>query len=250
MNTVEKTLEIIESILKHTDGADLRDIANTTGLNPSTVHRVSSILVKRGYLAHSNKRGKYFPGSKLLQISGALDRHTYIKERSFPFLKKLCDDISETVNMTILDGVEHVGIIVIPPKYALQVVPGVGNRRPLHCTSNGKIFLAYMPDERIDHIVSVLGLTPYTEKTITDFSQLKKEIETIRRDGVAFDDEEFEAGIRSAAAPIKGENGNVLAAISFIGPSVRISSLKMRQLAPMVRSCALEISRSLGYKGE
>ena len=138
----------------------------------------------------------------------------------------------------------------IVPSHTLQAVPSDITRYALHCTSIGKLFLAYMPDERREHLISSVGLKLYTDNTITDMARLRKELEIIVRDGVAFDDEEYTVGVRSAAAPIKGDTGIVLAALCYIGPSVRISSVRMKQLAPMVKSYALEISRSLGYKGK
>ncbi len=78
---------------------------------------------------------------------------------------------------------------------------------------------------------------------------MKKEIKIIRRNGVSFDDEEYEIGLRSAAAPIRSDTGTVLAGIAFLGISLRISNLKMKQLAPVVKKTSLEISRLLGYTG-
>ena len=153
--------------------------------------------------------------------------------------------------MAVLDGTEAVCIAVIPNKGIMfQVVQDEGSRFPLHATSLGKILLAYLPDEKIENILNSISLRAYTNNTITDIASLKREIENIRHDSVSFDDEEYEIGLRSAAAPIKGEDGHALAGIAFLGISLRISNLKMKQLAPFVKNTALEISRLLGYKGE
>ena len=120
----------------------------------------------------------------------------------------------------------------------------------MHCTSLGKIFIAYMPDKVVENIFNILELNACRDNTIKDKTKLKSEIETVKRDGVAFDDEEYIKGIRSVAVPVRGENGNVLATVCLVSPTVRISRLKMRQLVPTVKNCALLISRSLGYKGE
>jgi IclR family KDG regulon transcriptional repressor len=250
MSTVGKALDILEAILRNRDEVGLAALAKMTGLNRTTVHRISSILVKRGYLYQKGKGGKYSLGLKFLQYSDISNAAASIKEQALPYLQKLCDEISETVNMAILNGVEAVGIAFIATDRILQVVPGLVDRYPFHCTALGKILLAYMPDERIENIIKTKGLNAYTDNTTTDATRLKKEIATIKRDGIAFDDEEYSLGVRSAASPIKGEQGDVLAAVSFVGPSVRISKSRMIQLAPMVKNCALEISRSLGYQGE
>ena len=248
MRTVEKALDILESVQKHEDGLSLANLANKTGLNLSTVHRLSSILVKRNYLYQKEKRGKYSLGYKFSFVNGIVSTAASIREQAFPYLQKLRDDTSETADLAILDGIEPVDIAICPNHNPiLQVVPTAGTRFPLHCTAFGKLLLAFMSKEQVQNIMSVIRLTAYTEKTITDKAQLLREIENIRRKGVAFDKEEYYVGVMCIAAPVKGEDGKVIAAVSIVGPSVRIGRLKMRQLTPIVTSCALEISRSLGY---
>ena len=173
---------------------------------------------------------------------------TYIKEQARPFLSKLCDDIEESVLLTMIDGIKPFRIDQVVPQHVVQVAAPQGGNYPLHCTANGKIHLAYMDDKIIDSIISIQGLEAYTEDTITDTKRLKEEIQIIRRDDIAFDDEEYIPGVKSAAAPIKCENGSVIAVVSFVGLSIRVSSLKMRQLGTAVKNCAENISRSIGYK--
>jgi DNA-binding IclR family transcriptional regulator len=250
MKLVERVLDILEAILNHGGEVGLSDLASMTGLHISSVRRFTATLTKRGYLYQKHRGGKYSLGLKLLQFSETANATINIKEQALPFLKKLCDDTSETVGLAILDGVGAINIVHVGPEHILRVVPSLLDKIPLHCTSQGKNFLAYMPDKKMDDLVDTLGLNAYTDNTITDVARLKREIETVRRDSVAFDDEEYLLGIRSAAAPIKGENGNVLATVALVVPSSRISALKMRQMAPKVKSCARKISHSLGYKGE
>ena len=250
IRTLGRSLDILEAILRHGEGVKLVELADMTGLSISTVHRLASFLTKRGYLYRKSKGDKYFLGYKLFLFNAARTSMN-MQDRAYPFLRKLSDDLSESAVMSVLDGIEQVSIVSINPKNAvLQAVPGAGTKTPLYCTSTGKVLLANMPGERIEYLINTLELTPYTDKTVTDVLQLKREIETIKLDGVAYDDEEYESGIRSIAAPVKDESGNVLAAIAVVGPSVRISSMKMRQLAPIVRSSALEISQSLGLVGK
>lgn len=250
MSTVDKALDILEAFFKSKEEVGLDELAKITGLNRTTVHRLNSILVKRNYLYQKNKGGKYSLGFKFFQYSNVANTTTSIKTKALPYLHNLCNEISETVNMAMLDGVTPVAVAVVAAERILQVVPGMVSRYPLHCTAIGKIFLADMTEERINNIIKIIRPDAYTENTITDIDRLNKEIEIIRRDGIAFDDEEYLLGVRSAAAPVKDENGNVLAAISFAGPSARISKSRMIQLAPMVKSCALDISLSLGYSDE
>jgi DNA-binding IclR family transcriptional regulator len=113
----------------------------------------------------------------------------------------------------------------------------------------GKILLAYLPTEKVDAIVGS-KLNRYTANTITDIDTLKKQLLTIRQRGLAVDNEENEIGVRCIAAPVKDSNGDVIAAISISGPSVRLSTQKLLNLGPSVKDCALKVSREMGYMGE
>lgn len=249
MSTVAKALDIIEAISKHKDGVSLSDLAAQTRLNRTTVYRILSVLASRGYVYQQGKKGKYTFGLSFLQYSDITNAATSIKDKALPYMHNLCNEISETVNMAILDGIDAIGISVIAADRILQVVPSIINKYPLHCTSIGKVLLASMPQEKIDRVINVTRLEAYTDNTITDAARMKAELETIRQDGAAFDDEEYMPGIRSAAAPLKGENGDVLAAISFVGPTVRIGKSRLVQLTPMLKNYALDISFALGYTG-
>jgi DNA-binding IclR family transcriptional regulator len=250
MKVVEKTLDIIEAVLETGDEVGLANLAAMTGLNRTTVHRIISVLVERGYLYQKSKGDKYSLGLKFLQYSNPNKTIASLKETALPYMQNLCDEISETVNMAILDGFEAVGIAVIAAERILRVVPGAVNKYPLHCTAIGKINLAYMSDEKIENFINIMGLPAYTDNTMTDTMQLKKEIKVIRRDGIAFDDEEYSLGIRSAAVPVRDDSGVTLAAVSFVGPTVRISKPKLIQLGSSLKNCASNISLSLGYREE
>jgi IclR family KDG regulon transcriptional repressor len=248
MSTVEKVLDIFEAILNNKGEIALVDLAKVTGQSLSTTHRLCSALVKRRYLYQQRDRGKYSLGYKFLLFDDIANASGNIKTEAMPFLKDLSDKISETVILSVFDGVEPLDIATVVPDLVLKAVPGLTPMSPFHCTAVGKVFLAHMPNDMIEKILSILELTAYTELTITDVNQLKSELKTIVKEGIAYDDEEFLVGLRSAAAPVRGENGEIFACVSYLAPSTRVSSLKMKQFTPLVKACALSVSRTLGYK--
>jgi DNA-binding IclR family transcriptional regulator len=247
MKTVDRTFDILEAILYAKGEIGLTELSLSTGLNKATVYRISSLLMKRGYVSRGSKRGKYFPGLKFAQYRNLANISLGMREQVLPYLQKLSNETCETVNCTMLDGLDLISIAVVASPNILQVAPGAINKYPLHCTSMGKIFLAEMPNERIDEIIRIVGLKVYTDNTIIDGSRLKAEIEIVKQDGVAFDREEYLSGVKSVAAPIKGQDRNIVAAISLAGPSSRISDSKLLQLGLPVKNCAFEISRSIGF---
>jgi len=221
-----------------------------SGLNKSTVNRIALTLVKRGYLKQQDRRGKYSLGMKFLDFSGTVKSRIRVRDIAIPHLVKLSRLVSESVIMSIWDGREAVITETFHANQSLKVVPDEGTKIPLHCTSSGKIILANMTDEEFERYYASKGLEFHTPNTITDINYLKKHITIVKQDGVAFDDEEYSLGVRSLAAAIKNAEGHVLGSIGILGPSVRLTRSRVRENIPDVKTCALEISRELGWKDE
>jgi len=219
-------------------------------MNVSTVHRAVMTLVRRGYLNQRQKRQKYSLGTKFLQFSQVLGQRMKIRDVAYPILDGLNKMVGESVNIAILDQIQVVYIEHIESSKSLRIFTHVGNRVPLHCTGVGKVFLAHMNDEELEKVLNGKDLPSYTKNTITDVSKLKHSFNIIRQEGIATDDEEMEIGVRCIASPIKNSNGSVIAAISVSGPSARLSTKRVQEIKPLVKSCALEISRAMGYQGE
>lgn len=248
MKTVEKSLDILEAVLRNKEEMSIVDLAKSTNQSVSTTHRICATLTKRGYLFQKNKGGKYSLGYKFALFSSISNAFINIRSKALPYMKELSDKISETVALSVLDGLDPIDIVSVVPDSVLKAGPWSGTKTPFHCTSMGKVFLANMPSEIIDSILNQKGLEAYTEKTITDVNKLKTEIDAIRKDGVAFEDEEFIIGVRSTGAPIRNELGEVFASVCFLAPTSRLTSSRMKQLAPLLKQYALKISKSLGYK--
>jgi len=250
MKTIEKALDILEVFLKQKDEIGIVELANLSGLNVSTVHRIASTLVKRGYLNQQQRGEKYSLSPKLLQFSNIMRKWIKIRDVSLPFLYKLNKIIDENVNLAILNADGAIFIESIESGHYLRTFPQLGAKEPLHCTGVGKVFLAHMRDEELERFLNEKGLPRYTENTITDVSKLKQELSIIKREGTAVDNEEFESGVKCVASPIKNVDGNVVAAVSISGPSTRLSSERVQELKSLVKSCTLEISQAIGHKGE
>jgi IclR family KDG regulon transcriptional repressor len=247
MSSIEKALDILE-IVQRKGEISLKNLANMTNRSVSTTHRICNMLVKRRYLYQQGNRGKYSLGYKFLEFCDINRVGGNIKNEAKPFLNELFRKISETVVISLFDGDEIVDIDYVVPDLIIQAVPVLIPHSPYHCTAVGKVFLAHMPNEKIDEILSSTELTVYTDLTISDVDRLRSELLTVVSEGIAYDNEEFIVGLRSAAAPIRGENGEVFACVSYLAPSSRVNPLKMKQWAPLVKACALSISEALGYK--
>jgi IclR family KDG regulon transcriptional repressor len=123
----------------------------------------------------------------------------------------------------------------------------LGQRNPLHCTGVGKVLLSGMTNDEIDRVIAERGLKKYTPNTITNRNDLFEEIERVRNEGVAYDHEELNIGVKCIAAPIFNRAGRVVASVSISGPGQRFLSEKIHLFESEVKTAGYEISRGLGF---
>src|SRR5690606_22723297 len=135
-----------------------------------------------------------------------------------PYLEQLMDETGETVHLSILNSNSALCIDKIDSRRSVSMLSYVGFRDPLYCSGVGKTLLAYQPEAASEAIMANLKLTPRTEYTIADVAALRDHLEIIRQQGYALDLGEIEVGLTCVAAPILGDDNEIIAAISISGP--------------------------------
>ncbi|MBC9731575.1 IclR family transcriptional regulator, partial [Streptomyces sp. TRM68367] len=125
----------------------------------------------------------------------------------------------------------------------------VGQLTPLHATSSGKILLAYLPAKERAALLAATGLKKVTPRTVTAKTKLEKNLVAVRESGYAWALEELELGLHAMAAPVRNRDGDVVAALSASGPSYRLTTERLHELAPLLIKGADEISHRMGYLG-
>ena len=248
MDSINKAFEIFEVFLKSDDELSINNISQLSGINAGTVHRITSILVKRGYVVQPKRRGKYsLSTAKVVEFARIVQHKLKIKHIAVPYLRELSQTVDEAVAMANLLGHVAFNIVTINPDHIINLRPDSATLS-LYSTGLGKIFLANMSDKEFEEYTQRVKLKPRTTNTVIKISNLKKQLKQIRRDGVAFEDEEHELGIKTVSAPVKDWENNVAAAISVVGPSVRMTREKMLEIAPIVKNYASKISSAMGHK--
>jgi DNA-binding IclR family transcriptional regulator len=184
--------------------------------------------------------------AKLVDFAKIVQQKLKIKSIANPYLRELSHTLSEAVVLANLLGNVAFSIAMINPGHMFGFKPDSATLS-LYSTGLGKIFLAYMPEKELEDYIRNTTLKPRTRNTVTKEEELKKQLKQIRRDGVAFEDEEHEVGIRTVSAPIMDWEDNVTAVISVIGPPVRMTKQRMQEIAPIVKNYAMKISRAMGY---
>lgn len=250
VQSIERALNLLEAMAEAGTPQGITALAGKAGLKASTVHRLLTTLVHRGYVTREGKGGRYRLGLKLLEIANAALVFSDVRGVVRPFLEELVEYCNETANLAVLDQTEIVYIDQVESHnyIIVKMLAQVGNRGPIHCTASGKVLLAHSDQETIDWIISSLELKKYTSETITAVGELKNELALVRENGFALDYGEMEEHVRCVAAPVFNHEGTVVASISVSGPSNRLSAYYMKnELARAVMESAALASAGLGY---
>lgn len=248
IQSVDRALQILETFSKENRELGVTEVSNILGLHKSTTFGILATLENKGFVEQNPNTGKYKLGLKLFELGNVVGDGMELRNIAYPFLKELVEKYQETVHLVVHDKGEVVYIDKIDSNSAININSHVGKRNPMYCTGVGKCLLSYLDEEYVEEILSN-ELKSYTPNTITDPERIKDELVKAKVNGYCFDDEEIEMGLRCIAAPIKDHLGQVIAAISVSGPSMRMTDEKLKLLIEPVKKTTLIISRQLGYKG-
>lgn len=222
----------------------LSDVARMTGLNRAAARRFLHTLVELEYVRTDGRR--FSLGPRVLELGYSYLSSLTLPELALPAMERLVERVHESCSMAVLDGGEVVYVARVPTKRIMSVTISVGTRFPAYATSMGRVLLAHQPSDWLDSYLARARLEPLTPRTVTDPERLREILEQVRSDGYCLVDEELEVGLRSMAAPIRGKQGRVLAAINV---SAHISrgpaELIRKDLLPPLLDTAHEISNDV-----
>jgi DNA-binding IclR family transcriptional regulator len=185
-------------------------------------------------------------GFGVVRLAGAAAAQLDIAREGRRVCEVLAADLEETVNIAILDSDRAVNVSQVRGPAALSTHNWVGQGTPLHATSSGKVLLAHAADA-VRKGALARDLQRFTHATITDPEVLRQHLDRIVEQGWGSTVEEYEVGLSAVAAPVRGADGDVIAALSVSGPSFRMEVERFPRLARQVMASADELSRRLGF---
>lgn len=242
-----KLFNIIEAIQK-LDGGTLTEIAERVDFPRSTTHVHLSTLRDNDYVV--KRDGEYRLSLKFLDHGVHAKRQRRISVVASPVLKQLAEETKEAAWLMVRERGYVVGVEKALGERAVQTTGRIGRHTRFHYHAPGKAMLSQLPEETVEDIVQGHGLTQTTENTITDLEELKAELAEIRERGVAFDEGEAIAGVRSVGAPVVCD-GEVLGAMAVVGPKDRFQGDLFREDLPtMVSGAANELELRLKYPAQ
>ena len=246
IQAIERAVAILNAFSAEEPEFGVTDLAARLDLHKSTVHRFLVNLEAAGLVERDRRTSRYRLGLRIFELGGLVLQQMNLWDEALPFLEGLVSDTGETGHLAVLDGGEAVYIERVEARRALRIPSAIGRGYPAHATSLGKVLLANLDRESAMALVEERGLHRCTPRTITDPDALWRELDKVRAEGYAVDDEEYEEGLRCIGAPIVGHTGQIVAALGIGGPVTRVTPERVDELAALVMAAATSLSRRMG----
>jgi IclR family pca regulon transcriptional regulator len=251
--SLERGLALLSAFTSTRPLIGVSDLAREVGLSRSSAHRYIATLAALGYLEQDRPTRKYRLGPRVLDLGFSAINSMELRQIALPDLQQLSDATGHTVNMAVLDGLDIVYVercrSASIGQREIDLNLHVGSRLPAYCTSMGKVLLAGLAPDALEERLASMELSRRGPNTIVGVKALVSELERVREEGLAVNNEELAYGLRSIAAPVRRHDGNVVAAINL---AVHRSLVSMEdlvaRLGPQLRTTAREISLRSGYR--
>ena len=246
IQSLDRALSILDLFDERNRELKITEISAQMQLHKSTVHSLLKTLQMHRYIEQDADSGKYRLGMRLLEKGQLLLQGFDIREIARPHLQQLSQETGQTAHLVVQDGPEGVYIDKVEGAKAAIRYSRIGKRVPLHSSAVGKVLAAFMPVSELNKILASYSYHVQTSHTITNEADLRAELEHVRTEGVGYDREENEPGVRCTAAPVYDHNGHVSAAISISTMISTVNDEEFAAFAELVVRTAGSISKGLG----
>lgn len=249
VQSVDRALLIMETLAEDDEGYRLTDLAIRTGLSPSTVHRLLTTLEIRRFVQFDRDESKWHIGAQSFVVGSTFIRRRNFAAQALPYLRKLRDQTRETANLSVVDDESIIVVSRIESREIMRSLTKVGGRVAMIASGLGKAVLAAYSDADVNAIIRRQGMPRLTEKSIVRPGELFKELESVRRQGYAVDDEEARLGLRCVAAVVFNDCSEPFAAISVSGMADRLTDERLPEIGAIVHQVAAELTAELRGSG-
>jgi len=237
-----RLFSLLEVIARKDQFFSLQSLVEETGLPKPTLHRMLQQLESAGMLQRDADGRFYGPGLRLRRLAEDLLLNNTVHGARHAVLRQLVEEVGESCNITALSGSEVLYLDRVETQAPLRFYLHPGSRVPAHCSASGKLFLAQMTPAQRRRLLDRVPLEKYTAQTITDFDALEREIESVKRDGHAIDNEEFLPGLFCIAVLVPRPGGRSNTGIAIQAPVMRVSREKALAFLPALKRAANAIA--------
>lgn len=244
IQTVAKAMQLLDLLAASPAPVGLAEISARTGWPKSTIHGLLATMREYSVVTQ-DAEGRYMLGIRLFEYGYTLSRSWTILDIVRPYIHHISYETGEAVFLSLLDRGEVITLVHGKDRMGIQPAADAGCRLPVHCTAQGKLFLAFMPEQERNRILERTELRAFTDHTLTARKALLRELAVIREQGYAVENGEYRAGLRAVAAPAAGRDGAVRYAVGAVGVFRQIESEQFRRTVAVVRETAQKLSGAL-----
>jgi DNA-binding IclR family transcriptional regulator len=244
-SALAKGIAVLEAVLAADVPMQLADVAARLEQPKTSVHRLLMQLEEAGLLRRDLSGKAWMHAPRLIRMSlRSLARAARVDPVQTA-LRRLVDEVGESVNLGVLDGNEITYIERVECNWPLRTMFAPGSRVPVHCTAAGKLFLAELKHAERDRVLGPGKLAAYTGRTLIDRRALHAELDRVRETGVAVNDQEFMVGLIGLGVPVRASDGALVAVVALHAPVPRLTAEEAMRHLPALRRTAKEIATGL-----
>jgi DNA-binding IclR family transcriptional regulator len=247
LRVVGRVLDILQAFTPLEPELTGTQLCHKLGLNKSTVHRLTGMIERRGFLKRDPATRAYSLGPAILGFTRLVLAQHDLGAVSRPHMQDLRDRTDETVTINIRVGMQRVCIAQVESRHELRMRLDIGNPIPLYCGAASKILLASMKPDQIEEYLRITKLRAMGPGSIRSVKVLRADLGKIRDNGYSMSREERIPGGITLAAPIRDASGEIVASLSVYGPIMRVTQERLTSWVPLVTETAKAISSGLGF---
>ena len=245
IHILDRMTLVMNEVLSAPYGLSSAEISKRVKIPKTTLYRLLASMTKNGFLKLNPDSGIYSPGNRFTYSYYAISsNYTRLKRISRPYLEDLAIETKQSMKLDVLSRSSSISLSVIEGTKAVRIVLDEGSSFPLHASAGGKILMNSLGDADLDHYIRH-HFEQYTNNTITDETELREELERVKRRGYATDFEEYLPDVCAVAGPIIDVNKNIIAAISVTFPAVEKDSMDTEKTAEQIDKTAKKIQNAM-----
>ncbi len=254
VQSLARGCHVLTKVCRSETPLSLSELAKKSDLSIGAIQRLTYTLENIGLLQRDPRTKRFRTGPRMIALALAIVQNMELTRVAHPFMQALSDEIGEVVGLGALEDESVILVDIIntqQPKQLLNINRNTGAIIPPHATSTGKAILAFLSDGRVEAILKSQGLIKMTDNTITSMKTLKGELDLVRERGFATAFDENVYGLTTIGAPVRNSHGDVIAAMTIMIPSMKISKKKfVSAFKKKVIKTADQISAAMGYSKE
>lgn len=247
VQSLSRGLKLLEAVVTAGGGLSNAEADGVLPVERSSTYRLLQTLVAEGFLRQDRQTKRFFSGPKVLRLASQVIQSSRLSQACYPYLEELTRLTGETSHCATLCGAQVLLSEHVLSPHAVGVTSTSPRMEPVYCTALGKALVADLSDPQLRTLLEVSRFKAFTPNTITSWRGFLRELERVRKEGIAVDDEEYSSGVRCVAAPVRDFSGRCVGAIGISGLRARLTKKQMAISSRHVKTVAAKLCRDLGY---